>query len=414
MSPLFSLAVFLILHRKLRRPKCPSILTAPSCSIPFQVSLSPHANNMSNQPPCPKQHPRLPRLTSDFIQVISQTVPGLPPLAPDLPPLLASHAEYHLRTVIHLAKKYMHHSKRTTLTDHDISLACKRRDRQPYLGYGAGPDLYDCFVKVPEARGLWVHNDDIVQLEDIIKADLPPPSRAVGIEGMWIVVGEGDEEEDDLVEEIDHAIQGGVEEQVERVCAKVETMEAGYGRIKNLVTYVKRRVEENARSGGSSDVLRYIVRVIYAMFGTRWFGVEVFIDDLMQALLTCMLGKILGEGDHWAVRDLAAVVLQEVLWRYNDAVVRGRVGKTIVAVLTDSQTNLESVYGAIRGLSAMGRDVFDLQMTPHLPALLLAVERTADACEGLEERSREVVEEKIAYVCRAIADVTAEGDEREE
>lgn len=368
---------------------------------------------MSHPSPHPK-HPRLlPRLTPDFIQVISQTVPGLPPLTPDLPPLLASHAEYQLRTVIHLAKKYMHHSKRATLTADDISLACKRRDRQPFLGYGASPDLYNYFISVPEADGLWVHADDVVKLQDVIIADLPPESRGVGIAGNWIIVEEGGKE-GALLEEIDEAIEGGVEEQVERVCAKVETMEAGYGRMTGLVSYVRRRVGENARSGGSSDVLRYIVRVICAMFGTRWFGVEVFMDDLMQALLTCMLGKILGEGDHWAVRDLAAIVLQEVLWRFGDVVVRGRVGKTIVAVMTDSQANLESVYGAIRGLSAMGRNVFEMQMTPHLPALLLALERTADACEGLEERPREVVEEKIAYVCRAIAEVTAEGEEKEE
>lgn len=357
--------------------------------------------------PSPSANSSLPpRITPDFIQIIAQTLPDLPPLAPELPALLASQTEYHLRTVIRLAKNYMHHSKRTTLTVGDISLACKRRDSQPFLGYRPTSHSDQHFAPVPHAQGLWVCTDDVVQLERVLTADLPPVQRPVGIEGKWIVINEGPEEHD-LVGDVADAIKAGGEEKLHVVCARIEAVEAGPARLAALVAYVRKCVEENARSGGNSDVLRHTARVICAMFGTRYFGVEVFVDDLMQALLTCLLGRRLGDGDHWTVRNLAAMVLQQVLCRLEDAVVRGRVGKTIVAVLTDSQTNLESVYGAIRGLSAMGKDVFEMQMRPHLPALLLALERATDACEALDERSRELVEEKIAYVCRAIADVTS-------
>eukprot|EP00177_Eucheuma_denticulatum_P000403 GFKZ01000698.1.p2 GENE.GFKZ01000698.1~~GFKZ01000698.1.p2 ORF type:complete len:313 (-),score=43.93 GFKZ01000698.1:1326-2264(-) len=308
----------------------------------------------------------------------------------------------------------MKHSKRSNLTVSDIALAYKRRDRQPFLGYRGVPETPGMSDFVQVGTGVFVQRDEIVDLEDVLTKDLPrDQGRRVRMQARWLTTARGKASAD--TEGVLKMVEDGVEgrQNMAVVCAKLEAMKGTVAVLGPLVSYIRRKVHENARASGTSDVLANVVLLMHAVFRNRNFGVEMYHDALVQALLTCLLGRRLGRGDHWVVRDLAAVVMQEMFAEFEEPVVRGRVGKTLVAVLTDSEAGLESLYGAIRGLSAMGRAVFDLQMRPHLPALLSALERAAEGCEKLDADLRGAVEEKIGYVCRAIEEVT-NGQKREE
>lgn len=367
-----------------------------------------------SRPDTPRRRSRPPRLTEDFIKVIAQTLPDNPPLDPALPKILAADAEYHLRSIIQRAKCFMKHSKRSNLTVSDIALAYKRRDRQPFLGYRGAPETPGMSDFVQVGTGVFVQRDEVVNLEDVLTKDLPrEKGKRVRMQARWLTTarGKGSADTEGVLEMVEDGVEG--RENMALVCAKVKGTKDVVVVLGPLVSYMRRKVHEHARASGTSEVLANVVLLMYAVFQNRNFGTEMYHDALVQALLTCLLGRRLGRGDHWVVRDLAAVVLQEMFAEFEEPVIRGRVGKTLVAVLTDSEAWLESVYGAIRGLSAMGRAVFDLQMRPHLPALLSALEKAAEGCEGLDADLRAEVEEKVGYVCRAIGEVT-NGDEREE
>lgn len=177
--------------------------------------------------------------------------------------------------------------------------------------------------------------------------------------------------------------------------------------LPHFISIIRLKVHENARASGRTEILFNITRLIYAIFSRSQFGVEAYYDQILPALLTCLLGRRLGRGDHWSLRDHAAFVVQETFRMHDDPVSRGRTAKTMVSVLTDKQSPLESIYGAIRGLAALGQAVFRFQFLPHLPALLFGLERAAVANDKLEGDARAVVDEKISFVCQAIENATS-------
>lgn len=180
--------------------------------------------------------------------------------------------------------------------------------------------------------------------------------------------------------------------------------------LPSLIAIIRQMVHENARVSGRTEILFNVTRLIYAMLSRTQFGVEAYYDQILPPLLTCLLGRRLGRGDHWSLRDYAASIVQETFRMHADPVSRGRTAKTMVAALTDNQTPLESIYGAIRGLAALGQDVFRFQFLPHLPALLLGLERAAVANDKLEGDDRAAVDEKISLLCQAIQETTGFGD----
>lgn len=203
------------------------------------------------------------------------------------------------------------------------------------------------------------------------------------------------------------------DERVDVILRDIASMTTIQPVLAQLVTYVRRMVHENARVSGRTEILFNVTRLIYAMLSRAKFGIQVYYDQILVPLLTCLLGRRLGRGDHWAVRDNAASVLEETLRMHPDPVCRGRTAKTLVAVLTDKDSPLESVYGSIRGLAALGPDVFRMQFIPHLPALLLGLEKAAVANDKLDGDDKAAVDEKISLVCQAIEE-TANLDDREE
>lgn len=200
---------------------------------------------------------------------------------------------------------------------------------------------------------------------------------------------------------------------VDAVLRDIATMKTIHPVLAQLVALIRSMVHENARASGRTEILYHATRVIYAMLSRNHFGIEAYYGQILAPLLTCLLGRRLGRGDHWSLRDNAAFVLEEAFRLHPDPVCCGRTAKTLVAVLTDKHSPLESIYGSIRGLASLGRDVFQLQFLPHLPALLIGLERAAGANDELEGDDKAVVDEKISLVCQAIEE-TADLADREE
>lgn len=376
-----------------------------------------------------KRRPRTARIDEEFIKVVAQSMPGLPQMRADVPRAIANDAEYRLRELIQRAKSFMVHSKRRRLTVDDISAAFSRRSNEPVFGFGVGLPVQ----RIEGVPGVYMRKERFIELEELIKAELPLRGPLPNVEANWIALGGNElmglentkgraeceglpdsirKEFDIFAEAITDVINDAEADDadLDDVMREIATRKSLHPVLPTLTGTIRNSVYENARVSGRTEILFNVTRLIYAMLCRNQFGIEAYYDQLLPPLLTCLLGRRLGRGDHWLLRDYAASIVHETFQMHTDPVARGRTAKTMVAVLTDKHAPLESVYGAIRGLAALGQDVFRMQFLPHLPALLLGLERAAVANDKLEGEDRAVVDEKISLVCHAIEETASFGD----
>ena len=78
---------------------------------------------------------------------------------------------------------------------------------------------------------------------------------------------------------------------------------------------------------------------------------EPYLQQLIPAVMTCLVAKRLGSGpteDHWALRDSAASLLSLVCTRYGEACpnVQPRICRTLLSALRDDARALTTHYGA--------------------------------------------------------------------
>jgi len=365
-----------------------------------------------------------PRLAEEFIQVVAQSIPGLLPLKPEVSKALAPDAEYRLREVIQRAKLYMQHSKRNTLSVTDVAAASKAQDNQINISFGSrGKANQFEYAHTAGVPGLYAPRDSVLALDDVICETLPPEHPPPLISTQWIAInGQKVDETNEhppngarlsrnALQECDafrHSIMYAIseaeddEEQVEAALKSIAQAQSIQPMLHSFVNFIQRIVHEHARAAGRTQVLFNATRLIYALLIHAQYGVELHYDRLMPALLTCLVGRRLGTGDHWTLREHAAGVLREAFERNADPVPRVRTTKTLVAVLTDKQAPLESIFGCIHGLANLGKDVFKFQLLPHYRALLCGLERATRASQNLDEELRMLVEEKVRRICNAI------------
>lgn len=122
----------------------------------------------------------------NFVHIVHQSLSDIPAIRPEAATLLANGAEYYIREVIHRSKKFMNHSKRSCLTTADIQLADKSRDQNPLFGYSSASPQPG-FQPVQSCPGLYVTNDSIISLRDVLHAPIHlPPSPPYFIQTQTI------------------------------------------------------------------------------------------------------------------------------------------------------------------------------------------------------------------------------------
>lgn len=197
-------------------------------------------------------------------------------------------------------------------------------------------------------------------------------------------------------------MRSGDEAELEAALHSLSTVVSIEPLLPPLVRFTRRAVHDNARARGSTDTLANVTRLIYALVCNPHFGVEAYLDRLLPTILSCIVGRSLGSGDHWALREQAAQVLQATFQLHNDTVPRGRAAKTLLSVLTDEHATLETMFGAIHGLTAIGKCGADVDLAPHLPALFNRLETTLVATKDLDSASADVIRDRIEFVCEAV------------
>lgn len=350
-----------------------------------------------------------------FVHVVAQTLPESAPLSAPVAQALADDAEYHLRHVLQIAISFMNHSKTNVLSvSHVASALALVTGRQSY-GFRKQREFHTLgFASVAGCNGLYVPKDEVLPLERFYAQPLPAARSSPALTAEWIMQNGSELQEmcapsinvtsaNALLGILRIVIDTDEEEYVEDALRTLSSMGEAAINIVPLLDHLVGIVHANARPKGETATLTRAMRALYALLCNPRHGIECHLDRVAPCILTCLLGQSLGSGDTQGLRELAADVLHAALSSFPDAVFRARTIKTLAAVLTDSETTMPSLYGALLGLAAAGQEVCNIMVHPHLPALLRGLEAALAAAETVQHPVAGEVKEWIGCVCEAIA-----------
>ncbi|ACO64704.1 predicted protein, partial [Micromonas commoda] len=360
------------------------------------------------------------------IKVIAQHV-GIESLADEVARALAPDVEYRLREVIQDACKFMRHSKRTELSTDDINSSLVMRRCEPLYGFpaGAGPIP---FHEVPGHPELYIPENKILDLKDILAAKLPRPPIAVNVVPHWLAVegvqplipenpaprpeldrtpgpppgatgavkpeeGTGAVVQPVVAHELSKELQlyfdritavvrgGGGERGAEApvLRAALESLATDSG-LHQLLPYFTQFVQDEvATSLRNMPRLKALVGTIEALCSNPEIHVELYLHQLMPTLITCMVAKRLSADptdDHWTLRRYSAEVMSGICARFGKdyPTIQPRITRTLLRAMLDPRKPFSTHFGAIAGLAALGPRVTRLLIVPNLKAYLEVLE----------------------------------------
>ncbi|KAG0309149.1 hypothetical protein BGZ98_004895 [Dissophora globulifera] len=143
-----------------------------------------------------------------------------------------------------------------------------------------------------------------------------------------------------------------------------------------FVQFVAEKITQNTRN---LPVLVSMMAMVRALLDNDNLFIEPYLHQLMPTILTCVVGKRLGDGsaatatmssqdDHWTLRSNAVDILLLVCRKYSTSyhTLQARVVRTLLRAFLDPEKPLTTHYGAILGLTRMGNEVFKTLVVPNL------------------------------------------------
>ncbi|KAF8927524.1 hypothetical protein BGZ58_010339 [Dissophora ornata] len=169
-----------------------------------------------------------------------------------------------------------------------------------------------------------------------------------------------------------------------------------------FVQLVAEKVTQNTRN---LPVLMSMMAMVRALLDNDNLFIEPYLHQLMPTILTCVVGKRLGDGTtsitttstttvassssfssatysstsqehHWALRSTAVDILLLICHKYGTSyhTLQPRVTRTLLRAFLDPEKPLTTHYGAILGLVRMGNEVFKTLVVPNLKTYSSVIE----------------------------------------
>ncbi|GLD94587.1 hypothetical protein PINS_up003198 [Pythium insidiosum] len=343
-------------------------------------------------------------LRGELLRVIAQSV-GIEELSDACVDELLPEVELRVRQVVQDALKFRRHARHPQLTTAHVNQALQTRGQEALYGFGGvgAPRFRRC----DDPQTLFFLDDDELDVRDVLNAPLPPLPMAPSLHLHWLAVDgvqpmlpENDSLEDDsqcrtsikderftaqadrkplvkhvLTEEmqlyytkITDAIKG---DNFETQRAALSSLARDPG-IHQLLPYLARFVyDEVKHSDHELPLLLSLMRVCRCLLVNPHLKIELYLHQLLPALLTCVLGQQLCENpadDHWALRAYAANLVAQICRRYGETYekIQARVAKTYHKAITDPRCPFTTQYGALYGMMYLGPLVLENLLFPNL------------------------------------------------
>ncbi|KAF9188837.1 hypothetical protein BGZ51_000295 [Haplosporangium sp. Z 767] len=164
-----------------------------------------------------------------------------------------------------------------------------------------------------------------------------------------------------------------------------------------FVQLVAEKVTQNTRN---LPVLEAMMSMVRALLDNDNLFVEPYLHQLMPTILTCVVGKRLGETpqeDHWSLRSTAIDILLLICHKYGASyhTLQPRVTRTLLRAFLDPEKPLTTHYGAILGLTRMGDEVFKTLVVPNLKTYMSVIE--PDLGTEWDENRMEIESDNMSF-----------------
>ncbi|KAG0343586.1 hypothetical protein BG004_005194 [Podila humilis] len=374
---------------------------------------------------------------------------GIPNLKDDVATSLAQDVEYRIHEIVQEAMKFMRHGKRTKLTVDDINNALRVRNVEPLYGFSsADPTRFKRTTAGSTSTGqqdLFFIEDEELDFESILSAPLPKVPLDVTYTAHWLAI-EGvqpaivqnptpSDAKSDLLNKrikldqssqpvvpgiksgstvaaaatapevqplVKHVLSKELQMYYERITSAVVSQDevlraTAISSLQNdpglhqllpyFVQHVAEKVTQNIRN---MFVLEAMMAMVRAILDNDNLFVEPYLHQLMPTVLTCVVGKRLGESpqeDHWTLRSTATNILLSICSKYGSSyhTLQPRVTRTLLRAFLDPEKPLTTHYGAILGLTRLGNEVFKTLVVPNLKTYSSLIEPGLEDENAMEE-----------------------------
>ncbi|KAG4301913.1 hypothetical protein PCANB_002047 [Pneumocystis canis] len=369
----------------------------------------------------------------DTVKDVAESI-GISQLDDSVAKVLALDIEYRIHEVIQEAIKFMRHAKRTILTVSDISHALRVLNVEPLYGYHAfRPVRFGESLIEQGQPPLYYLEDEDVEFDKVIHAPLPKVPRDISYSVHWLAI-EGvqpaipqnptmseaptaDDKSSKIINnnfwtmsgpstgvEVKHLVKHVIskelrlyfehinaailDEQNERLrSAALSSLRQDSGLHQLLPYFVSLVAEKITHNLKHLFTLNMMMQITWALFDNPNLFIEPYLHQIIPSILTCLVAKKLGENamsqEHYALRDFAASLLGLICQRFGDVyhTLKPRITRTLLKAFLDNKKPFTTHYGAIIGLSTMGKEVVRVLIMPNIKIYELLIKDDINTTE---------------------------------
>ncbi|KYR01993.1 TATA-binding protein-associated-factor [Tieghemostelium lacteum] len=170
-------------------------------------------------------------------------------------------------------------------------------------------------------------------------------------------------------EKITNSMKSDNKELFEASIQSLKTDSSLHQLLPYFTNFISTQVTQNLTN---LELLLRLMQMTHALLDSKFMKPELYLHQMMPSILTCLVGRKLCNSpteNHWKLREYSAKLVALICRKFGDSYnsLQGRVTKTLVQTLHDTTKPLTTHYGAIVGLSSLGRNVIQLLLIPYIP-----------------------------------------------
>ncbi|XP_074099602.1 transcription initiation factor TFIID subunit 6-like isoform X2 [Cotesia typhae] len=141
--------------------------------------------------------------------------------------------------------------------------------------------------------------------------------------------------------------------------------------LARMCTFITEGVKVNVVERNLSFLI-YLMRMMKALLDNPNLYLGKYLHEIIPTIATCLVAQQLSVrpeiDNHWAIREFASRALAQICRNFNNSVnnIQMRIFEMLSQALTNNNTSLASLYGAIFGLCALGPEAIKNSVIPNI------------------------------------------------